>query len=120
MKIQMIVRQLPFPQLNAILRKFALTRRPQHSPSRPENPQLKPQPEGLPERALILPFDQSSPSTRAERILRMNVLYSEERREEVPTSSFLPALQKLQVSERHATLTDALSRLGFHVKSKRK
>ena len=118
MKIQAIVRQLSFPQLSAIWQKF--TSHPLPASLKPEIPLKTRQPESTSERALILPFDQSSPSTRAERILRMNLIVRDEHREEAPTYSFLPALQKLEVTERHATLADALSRLGFHVKSKRK
>lgn len=71
------------------------------------------------ERALILPFDPGTPSTRAERLLRLNAQPVNEEREEKPTGSFLAALRKLEATERRGTLSDALSRLGFYVKSKR-
>jgi hypothetical protein len=118
MKIQALVRELSLPQLSAIWQIF--TSHPRSASLKPTDLLTQGQPDSVPERALILPFDQSSPSTRAERILRLNLLVSDERREEAPTHSFLPALQKLEVTERHATLADALNRLGFHVKSKRK
>jgi hypothetical protein len=71
------------------------------------------------EQALILPFAPSTPSTRAERLLRLNARTISEGREEKPTASFLAALRKLEISERRATLSDALSRLGLYIKTKR-
>ena len=71
------------------------------------------------ERALILPFNPSTPSTRAERLLRLNARLVNEVREEKPTTTFLAALHRLEISDRSATLSDALSRLGFYVKTKR-
>lgn len=71
------------------------------------------------ERALILPFEISTPSTRAERLLRLNALPVSERREEQPTESFLAALRRLEITERRATLSDALARLGLYVKTKK-
>ncbi len=71
------------------------------------------------ERALVLPFEQSTPSVQAVRVLRLNALAVEESREETPTDSFLPALQRLETNERYATLSDALSRLNFYVKSRK-
>jgi hypothetical protein len=71
------------------------------------------------ERALILPFDPSTPSTRAERLLRLNARLVNEEREEKPTASFLAALRRLETTERRATLSDALSRLGLYIKTKR-
>ncbi|MBI1765629.1 MAG: hypothetical protein HYR56_29860 [Acidobacteria bacterium] len=76
-------------------------------------------PETMPERALILPFDPHSPSTRAVQVLRLNALPVQETRDEPPTESFLPALHKLATNERRATLSEALSRHSFVVKSKR-
>ena len=75
--------------------------------------------EGGTERALILPFDPGTPSTRAERLLRLNARPVSEEREEKPTPSFLAALRKLETNERRATLSDALSRLGHYIKTKR-
>lgn len=69
------------------------------------------------ERALILPFERFSPSTRPERLLRLNALPVWEPREERPTETFLPALQRLEADNRHATLSDALGRVGYYVKS---
>ena len=71
------------------------------------------------ERALVLPFDPGTPSTRAERLLRLNARPVSEEREEKPTASFLAALRRLETIERRATLSDALSRLGLYVKTKR-
>ncbi len=71
------------------------------------------------ERALILPFDPGTPSTRAERLLRLNARPVNEERDEKPTESFLTALRKLETTEQRATLSDALSRLGSYVKTKR-
>ena len=71
------------------------------------------------ERALVLPFDPGTPSTRAERLLRLNARPVSEEREEKPTPSFLAALRKLESTERRATLSDALSRLGNYIKTKR-
>ena len=79
----------------------------------------KTQAEGGTELALILPFDPGTPSTRAERLLRLNARPVNEERDEKPTESFLAALRKLETTERHATLSDALSRLGNYVKTKR-
>lgn len=72
------------------------------------------------ERALILPFDRSSPSTRPERLLRMNAVPVREAREESPTETFLPALLRLEDHDRRATLSDALGRLSFYVKTRRR
>ena len=55
----------------------------------------------------------------AERLLRLNARAVNEERDEKPTESFLAALRKLETTERHATLSDALSRLGNYVKTKR-
>jgi hypothetical protein len=71
------------------------------------------------ERALVLPFNPGTPSARAEQLLRLNAQPVSEEREEKPTESFLPALRKLETTERRATLSDALSRLGNYVKTKR-
>lgn len=71
------------------------------------------------ERALILPFESGTPSTRAERLLRLNARLVNEEREEKPTGSFLTALRRLEKTERRATLSDALSRVAFYVKTKR-
>ena len=75
--------------------------------------------EGGTERALILPFDPGTPSTRAERLLRLNARAVNEERDEKPTESFLAALRRLETIERRATLSDALGRLGYYVKTKR-
>ncbi len=72
------------------------------------------------ERALVLPFEQSTPSVRAVRVLRLNALVVEESHAETPTESFLPALQRLEAHERYATLSDALSRVSFYVKTRKR
>lgn len=71
------------------------------------------------ERALVLPFEQSTPSVRAVRILRLNAQAVSEPRDEQPTEGFLKALQRLEAHEQRATLSDALTRLSYHVKSRR-
>jgi hypothetical protein len=116
MKIPTMVRTLAFSQWRVIWQKLGLPRWPSQPPRKPA---VQAQEHG-PQRAVVLPFAQGSPSIRAEQILRMNLQCSAEPREEAPTRSFLPALHKLELAQRHATLADALSRLGFQVKSKRK
>lgn len=75
-------------------------------------------PKQPPERALVLPFEQSTPSVQGMRVLRLNTLQVHERRDETPTPTFLPALERLEESERTATLSDALIRLGLPMRTK--
>jgi peptidoglycan/LPS O-acetylase OafA/YrhL len=63
----------------------------------------------LEEHGKVLPFEGGSPSAQVERALRLGALHTPEQRDEAPTHTFLPALQRLERSEPHAPVRLAIN-----------